>query len=152
MEETAKTEPFIYRTDGGIIVSRTRHSTPYDDAVQSYVDRLDSRRGAVFSSNYEYPGRYTRWDTAMIDPPLGITSKHRKVRIEAYNERGAVLLKPIADVLCHHEHIENFVSDEHLLTMNVKTPTGVVSEEMRSRAPTVFSVCLLYTSPSPRDA
>jgi anthranilate synthase len=47
---------------------------PYGDAVSSYIDKLDERRGAVFSSNYEYPGRYTRWDTAVVDPPLGISS------------------------------------------------------------------------------
>ncbi len=56
----------------------------------SYVDKLDERRGAVFSSNYEYPGRYTRWDTAVVDPPLGISSFGRDVWIEAYNERGEV--------------------------------------------------------------
>ena len=46
-----------YETRGGIAVSRTRRATPYADAVSSYVDKLDERRGAVFSSNYEYPGR-----------------------------------------------------------------------------------------------
>ena len=49
---------------------RRRREAPYGEAISSYVDRLDERRGAVFSSNYEYPGRYTRWDTAIIDPPL----------------------------------------------------------------------------------
>ncbi|MGO7360363.1 hypothetical protein ACCS66_37850, partial [Rhizobium ruizarguesonis] len=69
-------------------VTRQRRAIPYGDAVSSYVDTLDSRRGAVFSSNYEYPGRYTRWDTAVVDPPLGISSFGLDVWIEAYNERG----------------------------------------------------------------
>lgn len=50
----------IYETRGGIKVTRQRRATPYADAIGSYIDRLDSRRDAVFSSNYEYPGRYTR--------------------------------------------------------------------------------------------
>ena len=63
-----------YTTKGGIAVTRRRREAPYAEAISGYVDRLDERRGAVFSSNYEYPGRYTRWDTAVIDPPLAISS------------------------------------------------------------------------------
>ena len=102
-------DTFEFETEGGVKITRERFSTPYDNAVQSYVDRLDSRRGAVFSSNYEYPGRYTRWDTAMIDPPLGIVSKGRAVTIEAYNERGAVLLPALAELLDGHAHIAGIV-------------------------------------------
>ena len=61
-------ESFV--TAGGITITRERHDRPYAGAIDAYVDGLNSRRGAVFSSNYEYPGRYTRWDTAIIDPPL----------------------------------------------------------------------------------
>lgn len=57
-----------YTTKGGIVVTRRRREASYSDAIAGYVDRLDERRGAVFSSNYEYPGRYTagtlRWSTA----------------------------------------------------------------------------------------
>ena len=56
-------------TAGGVAITRQRHEVPYAGAIETYVDGLNSRRGAVFSSNYEYPGRYTRWDTATIDPP-----------------------------------------------------------------------------------
>ncbi len=55
-------------TAGGVAVTRQRHDTAYHGAIETYIDGLDTRRGAVFSSNYEYPGRYTRWDTAIIDP------------------------------------------------------------------------------------
>lgn len=74
-----------YETRGGITVSRKRRPADYATAISSYVDKLDERRGAVFSSNYEYPGRYTRWDTAIVDPPLGLTCNGRKIWIEAYN-------------------------------------------------------------------
>jgi anthranilate synthase len=63
-----------YVTEGGVAVTRRRSATPYAGAIETYIDGLNSRRGAVFSSNYEYPGRYTRWDTAIIDPPLVISS------------------------------------------------------------------------------
>ena len=67
-------------TAGGIAITRQRHDTPYQGAIESYLDGLNARRGAVFSSNYEYPGRYTRWDTAIIDPPLVISSRGRAMR------------------------------------------------------------------------
>ena len=63
-----------YVTGGGIAVTRKKVPTGYDGAIEAYVDRLNTRRGAVFSSNYEYPGRYTRWDTAIANPPIVINS------------------------------------------------------------------------------
>ena len=131
---------FEFETEGGVKITRERVPTSYEDAVQSYVDRLDSRRGAVFSSNYEYPGRYTRWDTAIIDPPLGIVSKGRRVRIEAYNKRGTVLLAPIAGLFEGHDHIAGMKHNANAINLTVAEPDGIVSEELRSRVPTVFSV------------
>jgi anthranilate synthase len=57
----------------------------------------------VFSSNYEYPGRYTSWDTAIVDPPLGVSSRGRKLTIEAYNGRGEALLQILNARLEGHE-------------------------------------------------
>ena len=73
-----------------------RHDTAYAGAIEAYIDGLNTRRGAVFSSNYEYPGRYTRWDTAIIDPPIVISARGRAMRIEALNSRGEVMLPIIA--------------------------------------------------------
>lgn len=63
-----KTDAFeteAFETAGGVHVARQRVPTPYEGAIDGFVDALDSRRGAVFSSNYEYPGRYTRWDSTL---------------------------------------------------------------------------------------
>lgn len=86
-----------YETKGGIKVSRKRRAAEYASAIDNYIEKLDAHRGAVFSSNYEYPGRYTRWDTAIIDPPLGISCFGRQMWIEAYNGRGEVLLDFITE-------------------------------------------------------
>lgn len=131
---------YHYTTEGGVRIARHRHPTRYSDAISTYIDRLDHRRGAVFSSNYEYPGRYTRWDTAIIDPPLGIVSKGRKVRIEAYNQRGELLMAAIGGALRGHEHLTDMKVEQDHIDLLIREPDGVVSEELRSRAPTVFSV------------
>ena len=86
----------VFVTRGGVEVERSRTATRYEGAIDDYIERLDSRRGAVFSSNYEYPGRYTRWDTAIIDPPLSIIGHGRAMRLEAHNERGEAVLSIIA--------------------------------------------------------
>ena len=129
-----------YETKGGIAVSRTRRPTPYADAVSGYVDKLDERRGAVFSSNYEYPGRYTRWDTAIVDPPLAISSHGRKVWIEAYNERGEVLLSFVAERLATVADLTLGARTARRLDLTVNEPSRAFTEEERSKMPTVFTV------------
>jgi anthranilate synthase len=130
----------VYETRGGITVSRKRRPAPYADAISSYVDKLDERRGAVFSSNYEYPGRYTRWDTAIVDPPLGLSSFGRKVWIEAYNGRGEVLLDFIAERLATESELTLGERSLRRLDLTVNPPTRAFTEEERSKMPTVFTV------------
>jgi len=129
-----------YQTRGGVVVTRRRRETPYADAISSYIDALDSRRGAVFSSNYEYPGRYTRWDTAIVDPPLGISSQGRHLSIEAYNGRGEALISILAGRLEGHAEFTISGKDARKIEIDIAEPDRVFSEEERSRAPTVFSV------------
>lgn len=135
-----------YQTRGGVTVTRRRRPTPYGDAISTYVDKLDERRGAVFSSNYEYPGRYTRWDTAIVDPPLGISSFGRKVWIEAYNGRGEALLTMIAEALASVEDLALGERTATRLDLDVKLPSRVFTEEERSKMPTVFTVLRAITA------
>ncbi len=135
----------IYETKGGITVTRQRRAIPYADAVSSYIDKLDERRGAVFSSNYEYPGRYTRWDTAIVDPPLGISCNGRQVWIEAYNERGEVILGFVTERLKTISDLELGASTARRLDLTVKAPERAFTEEERSKIPTVFTVLRAVT-------
>src|SRR5680860_598282 len=89
-------KPIKYVTLGGIEISRTSEPADYASAISEMLDRVDNRLGAVLSSNYEYPGRYTRWDTAIVDPPISIQSQARNLTIQAHNERGRILLGAIA--------------------------------------------------------
>ena len=129
-----------FETDGGVRITRTRRSIPYGGAVGTYIDRLDRRLGAVFSSNYEYPGRYTRWDTATIDPPLVVTGRGRRVAVEALNERGTVLLDAVEASVSGHVDVAASERRDRVLNLEVREPDRVLREEDRSRAPSVFSV------------
>ncbi|MGH6763480.1 MAG: anthranilate synthase [Phyllobacterium sp.] len=129
-----------FRTAGGITISRTRVATGYDDAIDRKVDALNERRGAVFSSNYEYPGRYTRWDTAIVDPPMVITSNGRKMTIEALNQRGNVLLVPVLKTLQKTDDVRVVSSSDTRLDLEIAEPSRAFTEEERSRVPSVFTV------------
>ncbi len=138
--KTADSEIFQHETAGGIIVERVRHLTAYKGAIESYIDVLNERRGAVFSSNYEYPGRYTRWDTAIVDPPVVITSRARTMRIEALNARGVILLRPILDTVKALSEVKIDQSGENRIDLTIVEPVGTFTEEERSRMPSVFTV------------
>ncbi|MER9268208.1 anthranilate synthase [Mesorhizobium sp. M0410] len=133
-------------TAGGVAITRQRHDRPYEGAIDGYVDGLNSRRGAVFSSNYEYPGRYTRWDTAIIDPPVVISARGRAMRIEALNRRGEVLLPVIGTVLAGLDDVTIAETSNKLVRLKVAKPGRVFTEEERSRVPSVFTVLRAITA------
>ncbi|TIV30973.1 MAG: anthranilate synthase component I, partial [Mesorhizobium sp.] len=133
-------------TAGGVTITRERHDRPYEGAIDAYVDGLNSRRGAVFSSNYEYPGRYTRWDTAIIDPPLVISARGRAMRIEALNKRGEVLLPVIGKALGAPSEVTIAETSKTLIRVDVAKPGRVFTEEERSRVPSVFTVLRAITA------
>ena len=129
-----------YETEGGIRVRRTVETIPLTDAIAPVVHALDTRRGVLLASNYEYPGRYTRWDMGFVDPPLVIVARGRAFRVEALNPRGRVLLPPIAGALRALAAVEDVVAADDVVEVTVRAPSGRFVEEDRSRQPSVFSV------------
>ncbi|WP_367718351.1 anthranilate synthase [Nitratireductor sp. GISD-1A_MAKvit] len=134
-----------FETAGDVTITRTRFETAYEGAIDAYIDALDERRGAVFSSNYEYPGRYTRWDTAIIDPPMVISARGREMKIEALNDRGKALLQIVADPITSLAAVAVNARDDTQISLTVSKPERVFSEEERSRAPSVFTVLRAIT-------
>lgn len=129
-----------FETAGGVGVVRTLREVPYQGAALGYVDMLDERRGAVLSSNYEYPGRYSRWDIAFVDPPVALTARGRAVTVEALNARGRVLLPVFARAISGGDDLVAFSATAERIEATVRTPAGRFAEEERSRQPSVFSL------------
>ncbi len=85
-------------TAGGIGIRRV--AAPFDPALLAGLTRqIDERRGGVLSSGMEYPGRYSRWHVAYVDPCVEIAARGRRIRARALNERGNVLLPVIGAAL-----------------------------------------------------
>ena len=134
------TESPTYRTRGGITVHRTVEAIDGAAAIDELTAVLDERRGALFASSYEYPGRYTRWDMGFADPLLVVTAREREVRVEAANARGRVLLPAIARALEALPALAAFDAGADALRARLRAPEGRFPEEERSRQPSVFSV------------
>jgi len=129
-----------YETAGGIRVRRTVEDIPVANAIEPVVHALDTHRGVLLASSYEYPGRYTRWDMGFVDPPLVLVTRGRGFRVDALNERGRVLLPPIATALRAAEAVETVTEAEAAVEGAVRAPVGRFVEEERSRQPSVFSL------------
>jgi anthranilate synthase len=129
-----------YRTRGGLRVHRTVEAIDGAASIDALTAALDERRGALFASSYEYPGRYTRWDMGFVDPPLVVVARDREVRVEAANERGRVLLAPIARALEALPALASCEAGTDALRARMRAPEGRFAEEERSKQPSVFSV------------
>ena len=120
---------------------RDVEEVPLEGAVEPIIEALDSRKGALFASSYEYPGRYTRWDLGFVDPPLEVVCCGREFAIHALNERGRVLIPAIASVVRGLPAAgEVMVLEDYAIDGVVEVPSGRFPEEERSRQPSVFSV------------
>jgi anthranilate synthase len=126
----------------------TRITETFDPAeLEQVAAAADHRRGGVLSSGMEYPGRYSRWHLAYIDPPLEITASGRTITATALNDRGRLLLPVVAAALRtagqetagHAAGQETAAAAPDQVSVFVPHGEGAFTEEERSRRPTVFS-------------
>jgi anthranilate synthase len=142
-----------YTTQGGIRVEREVAVRAYDPADQSMAELLDTRRGVWFSSSFEFPGRYTRWDMGFADPPLMLSARGREFTVEALNGRGEVLMPAVAEALGALDAVEIRASGVRRIDGAIRENATRFPEEQRSRQPSVFSLlrALIALFKSPQD-
>ena len=145
-----------FTVGGGVTITRT--ASVFDPAELTRIaEMVDRRRGGVLSSGMEYPGRYTRWHLAYVNPPVEIACRGRRVTARALNDRGLVLLPAIRDAMLRVGVEQPTLSPDgsepapvadnskgsgalDVVTVYVPEGEGTFTEEERSRRPTVFSV------------
>ncbi|GGK82623.1 anthranilate synthase component I [Planomonospora parontospora subsp. parontospora] len=126
-----------YTTAGGIRVEVATADVP-ETVLDDVVSTLGERRGGVLSSGMEYPGRYSRWHLAYVDPCLEIVARGRTVTARALNARGRVVLPAVAScLLAAGEPVSEPAADR--VEVHVPESAEILPEEMRSRRPTVFT-------------
>jgi anthranilate synthase len=121
-------------------VQVTRSQAPFDPAeLDALAARIDIRRGGVLSSGMEYPGRYSRWHLAYVDPPVELIARGRELTVRALNDRGRVLLPAIAEAL-------GVEADGDMARTTIPEGDAGFAEEDRSRRPTVFTALRAVTT------
>jgi anthranilate synthase len=128
-----------YATPHGITVTRTDSKVPYARGLNKLLKQLDTNRGVYFSSGYEYPERYSRWDVASLAPPLEIIGRGRQLLLNALNQRGRILLNLLAPVLRQHSHW-NVEYTQTQAILHLKPLADRFAEEERSKQPSLFSL------------
>jgi anthranilate synthase len=151
-----------FETGGGVRVSRT--AAAFDPGLLAGITlQVEARRGGVLSSGMEYPGRYSRWHMAYVDPCLELVARGRRVTATALNGRGMVLLPVVADAMRRAVPAPGAAAPPVRTpdpagtdnTAEVTIPEAAVTftEEERSRQPTVFSalreIIAAFSGPDP---
>ncbi len=137
-----------YLTPAGVRVHRV--AEPFDPGQLDEITRqVQDRPGGVLSSGMEYPGRYSRWHVAYLDPPIQVVARGRRIGVAALNQRGLVLLPVLEAALRRAGTPQRAVdstgghparsSQYGQFEVVVEEEEGVFAEEDRSRRPTVFS-------------
>ena len=130
-------------TAGGVLVTRT--AEPFDEQMLDTIcTQVEGRRGGVLSSGMEYPGRYSRWHMAYVNPCAELVARGRRISARALNARGEVLLpvlgaalRRVGEPAAAGSSTGGRAAGE--VGVLVPEPAGVRAEEDRSRRPTVFS-------------
>jgi len=136
----------IFRTVGGVEVKRQTEELPLEKPLAALLERLNTHRGAVVASGYEYPGRYSRWDIGFVDPPLELVARQRDFAFRALNARGELLLETLGRSLAAHEHVLELERTKGQLKGAVAPMPEYFPEEERSKQPTIFSVLRALTA------
>jgi anthranilate synthase len=138
-------------TGAGVRVSRT--ATPFDpDLLEEITRHVEARRGGVLSSGMEYPGRYSRWHMAYVDPCIELVARGRRVTATARSPRGLVLLPVVGDAM-RRAGDEVKAAAPGQAEVVIPEAAGTFTEEERSRRPTVFSalrqIIAAFSGPDP---
>jgi len=152
MESASPSSSFTTR--GGIVVTRSVCPADPVGAVETLIDAIDERRGALYASMVDQPGRYSRWTVGFVDPPLALSARGRAFRLDALNPRGAVLLALLADTVRAAPGIADCSVTAQAITGTIAPATVVMREEERSRQSSVFSLvrAVMAAFAAPDDA
>ncbi|MVO98661.1 anthranilate synthase component I [Paenibacillus lutrae] len=136
---TYNPEQEIYMTQGQVKVLRTVETLDYAHAVDGILEQIDHTKGALYSSSYEYPGRYSRWDIGFVNPPVQLRSSGNRFSMEALDQRGEVLIPLMLNALLHVDSIDVELISGRIEGVILRTDK-VFTEEERTSQPSIFQV------------
>lgn len=108
--------------------------------VKALSEQLNTCRGCLLSSSYEYPGRYAQWTLGFCNPPICLEAWGRRFRIRALNLRGIQFLPALAKVVEAVSAVDQFQRGADSIEGTVAEAEGFFAEEERSKQPSIFSI------------
>jgi anthranilate synthase len=123
----------------GLTIERRSTDLPYASALDGFAERLDSERGALFSSGVDYPGRYSRWEFGFANPPLEIVGSGTRLTLRALNARGEALLRLLLPVVQATPDAAIVGDSAREVTVEIQPSTREFREEERSLRPSLVS-------------
>ncbi|WP_100486059.1 anthranilate synthase component I [Sporolactobacillus pectinivorans] len=133
-------ESIIYSTEKNLQIIRRQSAVSADETVSQLTGQLDEYKGALFSSSYNFPGRYSRWDIGFINPPIELTAKGKTFDIKALNTRGQVILAYFSENLSDPAFSLTRKKKDELSGMIHTDSNSIIKEESRTKQPSVFSL------------
>lgn len=131
---------FKYKTPVGLEIVRTKTPIEIEEALAGIRSKLKEQAGALFSSGYEYPGRYSRWDIGFTNPPLELIAWGRNFEVRSRNERGKVLIDILEKITGDLPALKSLKKKDGQLSGVLHDMPDFFYEEERSRQPSLFSV------------
>ncbi|HHV15285.1 MAG TPA: anthranilate synthase component I [Gelria sp.] len=129
-----------YTSRGGVNIRREAEEVEVTGASDYILEQIDYQKGALFSSSYEYPGRYSQWDIGFIEPCLQLRARQQEFVIEALSENGQTLLVAINRSLAFNKDVTGLRLEKNRVAGSIKTQGSFFKEEERSRQPSIFSI------------
>ncbi|BAY16929.1 anthranilate synthase [Anabaenopsis circularis NIES-21] len=147
------TDSHSYTTLDNVRISRTITEVKMETAIEEILFHLNSQRGGLLNSSYEYPGRYKRWAIGFINPPLELTTRENTFTLTALNDRGKILLALLFGCLSKIPELHHITNNQNSITGLVKSTAQCFTEEQRSKQPSTFTVIreILHTFSSHED-
>lgn len=130
----------VFNTAGGIEVEAAATELPLATALSSVFEQIDVKKGAIFSSGFDYPGRHSRWDIGFVSPALEIVVRGKRFEIAALTPEGRTLLGRIFSTLSSHPHLTAVRMGGEAISGEIIPPPKFFTEEERSRQPSIFSM------------
>ncbi|MDD3269742.1 MAG: anthranilate synthase component I, partial [Syntrophomonadaceae bacterium] len=129
-----------YCSQENLQLSRRVEDIEVAGATDYIMQGINSRKGALFSSSYDYPGRYTQWDIGFLNPCLELRSQGKTFEVVALKAKGLGLLELIYNKLGNLPEIARIEKSANILRGRIIESEEVFAEEYRSRQATIFSV------------
>lgn len=128
------------KSQGGVHIEYEQQALAYQHAIEPLLEKLDTQRGALFASSFEYPGRYTCWDIGFYNPPIALLFKQQRILLQALNKRGEALLAILHSFLSISDKLTVSQIRASAFDIEVHLEQRIFSEEERSQQPSVFTV------------